>query len=289
VFIGWGGALSGASNPAQLTMDSNKVVTANFGLDLATALDTASLSWTSGGSGNWFGQTGTTHDGVDAAQSGPIGDSAETWLQTTVSGAGNLSFWWKVSSEANYDWLEFYLDGVLQNGRISGNVDWVQHTAVLAAGTHVLRWRYSKDGSVAGGADAAWVDQVVWTPSGGYPAWISGYPALTGANALPGADPDRDGYSNLAEYALGGIPNQPARLANLLVAPDALGRLVLTLTKPSGYDISDIAYTVQGSSDLATWDTANLVILSNTATTLVVRDNTAGATRRFLRLQVVLP
>jgi hypothetical protein len=51
------------------------------------------------------------HDG-DCARGGSIGNNQFTEMQTTVSGSGTLSFYWKVSSEENYDWLEFYLDGV---------------------------------------------------------------------------------------------------------------------------------------------------------------------------------
>lgn len=86
-------------------------------------------------------------------------------MQTTVTGPGTLSFWWRVSSESNYDWLEFQLNGVLQEGRISGEVAWLQKTFTLPVGTHTLRWRYIKDGSVNTGADAGYVDQVVFTPS----------------------------------------------------------------------------------------------------------------------------
>ncbi len=38
-------------------------------------------------------------------------------------GAGTFSFYWKVSSESQFDWLEFYLDDVRQD-RISGSVAW---------------------------------------------------------------------------------------------------------------------------------------------------------------------
>ena len=56
-----------------------------------------------------------------------------------------------------------YIDGVLQPGRISGEVDWQKQTNAIAAGTHTLRWRYQKDIADSGGADAAWLDEVVFT------------------------------------------------------------------------------------------------------------------------------
>lgn len=133
---------------------------------LSTALDTTGLTWTTGGNASWSGQTTTTHDGVDAARSGSIGNDQETYIQTTVTGPGDLTFWWMVSSEIDYDYLEFDIDGTLQSGRISGTTGtWAQKTYTLTSGSHTLRWRYIKDVSQSAGSDAGWVDQVVFTPA----------------------------------------------------------------------------------------------------------------------------
>ncbi|MCX6874983.1 MAG: M6 family metalloprotease domain-containing protein [Verrucomicrobia bacterium] len=136
-----------------------------FAPDLPQALDTPALTWTTSGNANWAGQILTTHDGVDAAQSGLIANLQQSITETTVTGAGSLSFWWKVSSEAGWDFLRFYLDGVEQPGivAISGEVDWQQQTLAVPAGSHTLRWTYSKDYSNSVGLDAAWLDQVVFT------------------------------------------------------------------------------------------------------------------------------
>jgi len=132
---------------------------------LAEALDNAGLTWTTGGNAAWFGQRTVTYDGVDAAQSGDVSDSQSTWMETSVTGPGTLTYYWKISSESDYDYLSFYLNGALQSGRISGNVDWQQKTYELPSGNNVLRWIYSKDSSVSTGSDAGWVDQVVFTPT----------------------------------------------------------------------------------------------------------------------------
>jgi len=138
---------------------------------LAAACDNTDLAFTTGGSANWFSQTSQSYYGGDAAQSGGIGHSQETWLQTTVSGAGTLVFWWKVSSQGNKDWLEFWLDGVRQD-RISGTVGWQQKSyPVTGAGPHALKWRYIKDGSKVGGSDCGWVDYVQWSGSYPNPMW----------------------------------------------------------------------------------------------------------------------
>lgn len=131
-------------------------------LTLGEAVDAPGLAWVTGGSVPWNGQTFTTHDGQDAAQSGLIFDGEQSWMQTTVVGPGTLSFWWKVSSESSYDYLEFYNNNVLQSGRISGEIDWQQRTFSITAGTHILRWRYLKDFSVSSGADHGWVDQIAY-------------------------------------------------------------------------------------------------------------------------------
>jgi hypothetical protein len=100
-------------------------------------------------------------DGVDAVRSGAIGDSGVSSLETSVTGPASVSFYWKVSSETNYDFLRVYVDDVDQGGGISGSVDWVQRTLTIPAGSHTLRWTYSKDVSLAIGSDAGYVDQLV--------------------------------------------------------------------------------------------------------------------------------
>ena len=78
-------------------------------------------------------------------------------MQTMVSGPATVSFHWKVSSETNYDYLEFYIDGVLKY-RISGLMDWHEMTSTLSSGSHTLEWRYVKDYSMDMDSDCGWVD-----------------------------------------------------------------------------------------------------------------------------------
>ena len=133
---------------------------------LQDALNTCGVAWISGGNVNptyWEGETNVTHDGSKAAQSGAIYHSQESWLETTVSGVTNLSFWWKVSSETNADWLEFYTNAVLAK-RITGEVNWQSNFFKLTTTTQTLRWRYVKDDSVTVNQDHGWLDQVVFNP-----------------------------------------------------------------------------------------------------------------------------
>ncbi|MDQ1353539.1 MAG: hypothetical protein QG657_3845 [Acidobacteriota bacterium] len=129
---------------------------------LCGAVDNCDLTWTTGGSANWFEQTDTAYYDDDAAQSGAIGNSQSTFIQTTVTGPGILSFRWSVSSESYYDSLAFYIDSNLQN-KISGSVVWEQQTYILPSGTYSLKWSYEKDSSSSGGSDCGWLDKVEYT------------------------------------------------------------------------------------------------------------------------------
>jgi len=133
--------------------------------DLTAALDATNLSWgTSFGTAAWFAETNITHDGISASQSGPIGNSQQSVLQSTVMGPGTLTFWWKVSSEEGFDLLSFTLDGSVPVSAISGEVDWEQETVSIGVGVHQMDWVYSKDPSVSVGQDAGWLDQVKFAP-----------------------------------------------------------------------------------------------------------------------------
>ncbi|NQV33792.1 MAG: discoidin domain-containing protein [Phycisphaeraceae bacterium] len=148
-------------------------LTLHFRADsVSEALDTTS-SFTTAGSAGWFSQGADSYDNEDAAQSKEISDNEQSSMQTTVNGAGTVSFYWKVSSEADWDFLEFSIDGSLQD-QISGEVDWQQMTYTITdPGSHTLEWRYTKDGAVSGGDDRGWVDQLAWD-GGGQPATMPG-------------------------------------------------------------------------------------------------------------------
>jgi hypothetical protein len=136
----------------------------NSGISLNAALDNNALAFTNGGSANWFGQSATSYYGGSAAQSGAISDLQTSSFQTTVTGPGTLSFYWKVSSEQGYDGLIFYLDNGGLEG-ISGDVDWQQRTYNIPDGTHTIKWQYIKDINVSAGSDCGWVDRITYTPS----------------------------------------------------------------------------------------------------------------------------
>jgi hypothetical protein len=121
--------------------------------------------WTSQSPVSWFTTNTDPYEGDYCSQSGAIGDNSETNMMITlnVSVAGDVSFMKKISTEASYDYLEFYIDGNLQD-KWAGESDWSPSSYAVSTGTHVLKWAYVKDASVAGGSDAVWVDDILFPP-----------------------------------------------------------------------------------------------------------------------------
>ena len=147
------------TNSAGSVLSSNALLTVTPLVSLAEALDIPGWGWTTIGTPPWAGQPIVSFDGKSAARSGTIGHGQAGSMQATTSGPGTVSFWWKVSSETNNDALIFYVNGT-ERARISGEVDWQWRTFDLPAGSQVLKWTYSKNGSVSSGQDRGWVDQV---------------------------------------------------------------------------------------------------------------------------------
>ena len=111
-----------------------------------------------------------THDGVAALRSGTIGDDEASSVMLTVDGAGEVSFWWKVSSENPIrgrpkDYVSFCIDGEEQNW-LGGEIDWTNEVySIASSGIHTLKWTYKKnDNGTVMGDDCAWLDEVAWTP-----------------------------------------------------------------------------------------------------------------------------
>lgn len=237
-FAGWTGDLSGTNSPANLTMDTNKYVTAIFGLPLGYAVDATNLAWRTGGDVPWFGQNYVTYDGIAAAQSGPIGTNQQSWMETTVvmDLPGTVSFWWKYVPGSGTP--TFSVNGTAAPGLSFYESDWQQATCYLPAGTDVLRWTYSKSSSDFNdsGFDTFWVDQVMVTAyadplldtdKDGLPdLWeyrYFGHLGFTGTD-----DPDSDGVNNHDEYLDGTDPTDPTSVFPRLTISSSGGTVTVS-------------------------------------------------------------
>lgn len=124
------------------------------------------FNWNNSSSSNWITTTESPYEGIYCSKSGVISDNSSTDLTIVmnISSAEEISFMKKVSSEASYDFLSFYIDNVLQS-QWSGTIDWSPETFAVTTGIHTFKWSYSKDESASAGSDAAWLDYILFPPS----------------------------------------------------------------------------------------------------------------------------
>ena len=158
---------------------------------------------------------------------------------------------------------------------------------------------------------ASWSSTMQW---GGTPAnfappvtfaiWLDGHfnstelldPLVTG----PIADPDGDGLTNLIEFAIGTVPNDPgsgnvSALPSYAVTqgPDTLDHLTASFTV-STQALGSLTIVGEAADNLNNWapiDTLPPVVNSNGTTTLNFRDATEwkSSDRRFVRVRVTAP
>jgi len=147
-------------------------------LTLADATGAADLVFTTGGDAVWTPIADATAQSGLSARSGEIGDSAgcgeytTSWIETSVSGAGTLTFAWKVecefddSGDASWDHVECFADG-REVFRMDGTSGWESKEIEFdSAGMHVVRWTFVKDDyNEDVFVDRAWLSSVIWTPS----------------------------------------------------------------------------------------------------------------------------
>lgn len=115
----------------------------------------------SGGDAGWFGQSQTTYgDGKIAARSGKVaaGQKSSMTMKVSTNVALEVVFRWKCSCASGRDSLEFSIDDVLQKTIDGVDGEWITETNLVAAGTHVLKWTYSRGNGPSVGEDCGWVD-----------------------------------------------------------------------------------------------------------------------------------
>jgi hypothetical protein len=127
--------------------------------------DFTKFSWDFTGQQDWTIATVSPFEGTFSSRSGAIGDSQYSSLLLTMDVLSNapITFYSKVSSEANYDFLVFMIDGA-ELGRWSGEVPWTKRTFPVTKGMHTLQWKYVKDVNTVGGSDCAWLDYIIMPP-----------------------------------------------------------------------------------------------------------------------------
>ena len=138
-------------------------VTFNTALSSAAESEGSSLIFSTDGTYPWVP---VTIDGRNAAKSGNAGansTSSSMYLTLNMKANETVTFEWKVSSESNYDFLYFFVNGTQNGSGISGTTNWATKTfTATTAGVYTFEWRFTKDYSVASGSDCGYVDNVTY-------------------------------------------------------------------------------------------------------------------------------
>ena len=156
------------------------------GLD-GVFLGNTNLVWQTGGNAPWFGQTNASQTGSFAAQSGPVGVGEESWLGTTVTGPGILTFWWRMW--ANYSTSVSFTTSRGGELDLRGGYYWQKETVSIPAGECGLKWSYLATWAALP-SEACWVDEVSFVPTTpDFWVELASGPGSTGAVAILHGEP----------------------------------------------------------------------------------------------------
>ena len=144
---------------------------------------------------DWFVDYQAGPDGGGAIRNSLTGDGTEMRFVVDCSGEGNFSFWWRVSSEKDWDCAIFSTNGV-EVARISGETKWNDgKVTVPISGTTQLSWTYSKDAYTSEGFDCVWLTGLEFSEGvditkSSFSLWRVTYDALQGTISESGATND---------------------------------------------------------------------------------------------------
>ena len=219
------------------------------------------------------------YDGNFSARSGTIGNSGSSSLviRTLYANPDTLRFYYKVSSEKNYDFLTFRLNGI-QLLKTSGEVPWTSKAIPVPAGLNKFEWIYSKDNSQSSGFDCAWLDMIDFAGSGSV-NYIKN--DLEVASIISPVQKDRYGYETVTakifnrgadtldgfhlEYSINNQPSPVTEYFNLKLLPAGDSAIVSFWTKAdlSKYGQYNILVYSTGNDDDYTGNDTLAVNLEN--------------------------
>jgi M6 family metalloprotease-like protein len=122
--------------------------------------------------GGWIVSKSDVYEGASSLMTEVIGDGQTAALEyRSHFEAGKVSFYIKVSSEKDFDFAKFYIDGKQQQlGTgpglgLSGTTTWIYASFPVSAGSHVFKWTYEKDDSYGELLDRVCLDGVTLPPT----------------------------------------------------------------------------------------------------------------------------
>ncbi len=145
------------------------VTTLDYTISVGLAVETfesgdfSFLDWFHGGDLPWTVTDEEAHNGNYCARTGAIDHDEVTKLiiYADIFNDGEISFWFKTSTEIRRDLFAFFIDNQKQDWW-SGENDWTYASYEFTAGSHAFIWLYDKNANGVGGSDCAWIDDITF-------------------------------------------------------------------------------------------------------------------------------
>ena len=115
----------------------------------------------------WIITANNPYQGTYSAHTATIadGDTSALSIQLNVLADDYISFYTLISTELNWDFVHFYIDGALRDS-YSGVEAWTYRSYPVNSGIHTFTWYYIKDPvCCTGGQDMALLDNIHFPPS----------------------------------------------------------------------------------------------------------------------------
>ena len=143
--------------------------TKDYPVSIGTSIETfesgdfSYTGWEHGGDLPWTITNEEAHNGTYSARSGAIDDDqfSRLIIHADILDNGEISFFFKTSTEYRKDYLAFYIDDEKQEWW-SGENDWTYASFHFNAGSHVFEWLYAKGHNGAAGSDCVWIDDITF-------------------------------------------------------------------------------------------------------------------------------
>ncbi|MFW6019502.1 MAG: C25 family cysteine peptidase [Bacteroidales bacterium] len=175
------------------------------------------FDWKNAGSNNWQIDSVDPIKGSFSARSfNGLNDnsSSELSISMEVMAEDSLSFYYLISSEKDYDFLNFYVDNQLK-GQWSGVETKPKRVSFLISkGQHTFTWAYEKDYGFSEGEDAAWIDNIIFPPNDIYTS-----------SELPKKESELKVFPNPASEEINIVSGENIELIEIM---DVSGRLIYT-------------------------------------------------------------
>ena len=231
--------------------------------------DFSGMSWTNDATYPWAIDTSSVNSGTYSAKNDAVPSSGGDGILsvTVATRAGDMSFAYRASVEANWDYLRFSVDGSLVGSWSATDTGWNTVTHTLSAGTHVIEWNFDRDSCCDGGANTVWIDDISF-PTSNEMLFNSSY-ISTGGVGLTDGD-----YFGVTSYTGGGVGSYTDGTQGFQMS-DTDGIAILTLESVTDADTVSMDLFVQNTG----YEASDSLIISYVgSSTTVELLNVTGAT-----------